>query len=661
MIELNLNNGIELTKAQMNANWTTIKTAIDALQANSQPSGTVTSVGLALPSIFTVSNSPVIGAGTLTATFNSQTAGYIFAAPTSISGQPTFRALATTDLPVVPIAKGGTNLTSIISDGYVLSSRSGSYVGRYLNAGNNLLNIITEDDKYTFYVQEGNLTLNNIGGVLGVTKGGTGVTSASNGQLLIGNATNGFTLATLTAGSGISITNGNGSITIAASFPTPVPIASGGTNTTSQTNNGVTYFDGTKITSDGSLTYSSSKLTATNDMLVNTITVGRGLANLADNTAFGYQALSSTTTGSGNSGFGYQGLKKITTGLNNTAIGSYAGSNLTTGSRNVAVGSLSISSTNIGDDNIGIGYSSCWLGLGNKNIGIGTETLVNATTGSNNIVIGYRAGYNLASGSNNVILGGVTLSSSTTLSDTMIFGTGSGTERFRVNSNGCLGVNITSPTGWLSLPSNTASIPVIALSNSNTLLSSVTPHTIEFDGSRLYSTKSTAIREALVGCIYTQTATATVGGTLTETSMIGTGVGTITIPANTLVAGKTLKIFACGYYSTYSSANNMTLRFKIGGTTVLNTGSIAPANSIVQKYWESYIIVTCTAANTVWAEGLFTTLDATTPYHFSMVNTTTTTVDTTTLPQLLGLTMQWGGNNAANTITTTNLTVEILN
>ena len=49
-----------------------------------------------------------------------------------------------------------------------------------------------------------------------VSLGGTGYTSSpTNGQLLVGNGT-GYTLATLTAGSGISVTNGAGSITIAA-------------------------------------------------------------------------------------------------------------------------------------------------------------------------------------------------------------------------------------------------------------------------------------------------------------------------------------------------------------------------------------------------------------------------------------------------------------
>lgn len=57
-----------------------------------------------------------------------------------------------------------------------------------------------------------------LAGTLAVANGGTGQTTYTNGQLLIGNTTgNTLTKATLTAGSGISITNGTGSITIAAS------------------------------------------------------------------------------------------------------------------------------------------------------------------------------------------------------------------------------------------------------------------------------------------------------------------------------------------------------------------------------------------------------------------------------------------------------------
>lgn len=56
-----------------------------------------------------------------------------------------------------------------------------------------------------------------VAGTLSVANGGTGQTTYTNGQLLIGNTTgNTLTKATLTAGSGVTITNGSGSITISA-------------------------------------------------------------------------------------------------------------------------------------------------------------------------------------------------------------------------------------------------------------------------------------------------------------------------------------------------------------------------------------------------------------------------------------------------------------
>jgi len=57
----------------------------------------------------------------------------------------------------------------------------------------------------------------NVTGTVAVANGGTGQTSYTDGQLLIGNSTgNTLTKASLTAGAGISITPGSGSITIAA-------------------------------------------------------------------------------------------------------------------------------------------------------------------------------------------------------------------------------------------------------------------------------------------------------------------------------------------------------------------------------------------------------------------------------------------------------------
>lgn len=60
----------------------------------------VTSVGLTLPSIFTVTGSPVTTAGTIAATLAVQSANFVFAGPTTgAAAAPTFRALVAADIP----------------------------------------------------------------------------------------------------------------------------------------------------------------------------------------------------------------------------------------------------------------------------------------------------------------------------------------------------------------------------------------------------------------------------------------------------------------------------------------------------------------------------------------------------------------------------------
>lgn len=62
--------------------------------------GTVSSVGLSLPGIFTVTNSPVTTTGTLTGSLNTQNANIVWAGPTTgAAATPTFRSLVGADLP----------------------------------------------------------------------------------------------------------------------------------------------------------------------------------------------------------------------------------------------------------------------------------------------------------------------------------------------------------------------------------------------------------------------------------------------------------------------------------------------------------------------------------------------------------------------------------
>jgi hypothetical protein len=113
-------------------------------------------------------------------------------------------------------------------------------------------------------------------GVIPVTSGGTGLTTIpTDGQLLIGNGT-GYTLNTLGAGSGISVTNGAGTITIAN---TGVLSFSGGTTglTPVAAAVGVVVLGGTLIAANGGTGFASY---AVGDLLYADTTTT--LAKLAD-------------------------------------------------------------------------------------------------------------------------------------------------------------------------------------------------------------------------------------------------------------------------------------------------------------------------------------------------------------------------------------------
>jgi len=142
----------------------------------------------------------------------------------------------------------------------------------------------------------GNITGNaaNVTGTVAVANGGTGQTSYTDGQLLIGNST-GNTLAksTLTAGSGISITNGSGTITIAATGGggSGTVTSVGGTGTV----NGITL-TGT-VTTSGNLTLGGA-LTGVDltTQVTGTLPVGNGGTGITTGISGGIPYFSSSST-----------------------------------------------------------------------------------------------------------------------------------------------------------------------------------------------------------------------------------------------------------------------------------------------------------------------------------------------------------------------------
>lgn len=111
-------------------------------------SGTVTSVGMTVPSILSVSGSPITNVGTLAVTLATESANTIFAGPTSGgAATPTFRALNLADLPASALLNADSSGSYTLTTSYadvpgvtVTATRGGTWlIGISVNFGQNAL------------------------------------------------------------------------------------------------------------------------------------------------------------------------------------------------------------------------------------------------------------------------------------------------------------------------------------------------------------------------------------------------------------------------------------------------------------------------------------------------------------------------------------------
>lgn len=166
--------------------------------------------------------------------------------------------------------------------------------------------------------------------------------------------------------------------------------------------------------------------------------------------------------------------------------------------------------------------------------------------------------------------------------------------------------------------------------------------------------------------LFTATADATVGNTTTETTLFGSGSGSLTLSANYLTTGKTVAVRMWGYITT-NVTPTFRLRLKLGSTVIADSVAVATPNiGATARPFIVDAIITCRttgATGTVMAQVEYliggTASSLTVATEGSETNAAVT-IDTTAT-QAVDLMATWGAANAQNTVTVTNACLLPLN
>ncbi len=155
--------------------------------------------------------------------------------------------------------------------------------------------------------------------------------------------------------------------------------------------------------------------------------------------------------------------------------------------------------------------------------------------------------------------------------------------------------------------------------------------------------------------LFAQTANSTpITGTNVESTLINGGVGTLTVPANGFQIGDSFRAVFGGVLST---ANNQTIRVRVKtGSVILLDSGLQTISNITNNVFSLNIDFTIRQLGTagvasIVSLGTFhytkTVNGVTEGFAFNVVNNTTFN---TTISNTLNVTVQWGSNNANNSI-----------
>jgi hypothetical protein len=269
----------------------------------------------------------------------------------------------------------------------------------------------TADEKIFFENASGSVvSIGSSGGTLAVANGGTGATTLTANNVILGNGTSAVQFVAPGTSGNVLTSNGTtwtsaaagASLTGITQSTTPFETSLGfeaGLNTTGVNNTLVGYRAGKANTTGTDNTVIGWSACASNTTGIANSIFGRSsgatISTGSYNSAFGSNS-GGGTTGVLNSAFGWLSLNQATTAYENTGMGARTLQQVTTGYANTAVGYAATQLLNTANSNVAVGHSAgLSISSGNQNTLIGAQSGYSGTndltTGSNNIIIGYNA------------------------------------------------------------------------------------------------------------------------------------------------------------------------------------------------------------------------------------------------------------------------------
>lgn len=184
-----------------------------------------------------------------------------------------------------------------------------------------------------------------------------------------------------------------------------------------------------------------------------------------------------------------------------------------------------------------------------------------------------------------------------------------------------------------------------------------------FDANRMVNFTKLSVASRLYASLVNDTVVNTLTGSLMGTA---TAIGSNVLPANFLVSGMVLRLSGRGFFSTKSmgGAGDLNAELTLNGTPVVTSPVNLVPNNIVNEGWEVEILFTVRSiggAGTMSIQGNFRRHSAVGTYNNGAFITIAPTVVDTTSPLTIDLNAIWDPVDPLNSITSTNMLIELLN